>query len=310
VTGRLAWRSRVLNRAPVFLNAIARGGSNIVWNLLLSHPDLCVPAGETHEVWKGEPLISAPWRRRLRRIVLDRPLCLAVGQNLFATDRRDEPPLPPPWLQRAIDATLFVAKLRARHAWNNRDRDEGVRYTTGEIARARLFGKNIDGIVFLTTMFQTMYPDATFFGLVRDGLALCEAHLRRRWTARAFGARYRALAGRMADDSLRLPRHHLVRFEDVLADPQAALATLQRAAGLDPDRMGKVRLQVKPRIGADGVRRLPPGTTDRQVVWYPHGSFQRHIEGEINEHQLRRLSPSDRREFLAEAAPTMARLGY
>lgn len=44
----------MLNKKPLFINAFARGGSNILMNLLMSHPGVCVSNGETHKVFKGQ----------------------------------------------------------------------------------------------------------------------------------------------------------------------------------------------------------------------------------------------------------------
>jgi hypothetical protein len=300
----------MLNRAPVFVNGFARGGTNIVTNLLQSHPDLCVAAGETQDVFRGRALTDPAWRVRWNRAAYGLPLRVALRTDIFNPYRRDEPPMPPPPLRRFIDGVLYVEKLLARHPWHNRDRDEGVRYTLDEIRRARLLSKNLDANLWLTPMFARMYPDATFFGLVRNGLALCEGNMRRDFTARGYGAWYRRLAGRLLDDADRLPGYHLLRFEEVLADPLGLTLRCYRLAGLDPSRLGKIRLQVKATTGADGVRRLRAGFGDREVVWCAPAELRAQLVGEIDEHQIRRLSPSDAREFLAEAGPVMARLGY
>ena len=44
----------MFNQKPIFIVAFARGGSNILLNLLRSHPEVCSPRGETHEVFRGK----------------------------------------------------------------------------------------------------------------------------------------------------------------------------------------------------------------------------------------------------------------
>lgn len=293
-----------LNRAPVFLNGFARGGSNLVLNLLQSHPDLCVPAGELHEVFKGKPLGDSPLTLRLRRLFLDRPLRLATGMDFFNPEVLADRPVPRPAAQAFIDHVLFHARRRANLPFEN------AHLSRAEIDRARLLGKNLDGLILAGGALRAIFPDSTFFGLVRHGLALCEGRMRRGMTARAFGARYRMLVERMLDDATRFERCHVVRFEEVLADPRGSMDRLQRAAGLDPARVARVRLQVKARTGADGVRRLPDGKADREVVWCELDDFARHFDPAIDGNQIRKLAPSDAREFMAEASPVMTRLGY
>jgi hypothetical protein len=51
----------MLNTAPIFVNAFARGGSMILVNLLLSHPNVCCPSGETHKVFRGGVRAEPQW---------------------------------------------------------------------------------------------------------------------------------------------------------------------------------------------------------------------------------------------------------
>ena len=181
------------NRAPVIVNAFARGGSNILRNLLQSHPALCVPAGETQDVFKGSPTADGPLTRRARKLLLDGPVRLATGQDFFNPRNLMPRPLPPRYILELIDRALYRAKRRARYARTNRYRSPGVCYTMAEIENSRLLLKNNDGLVLATKVFRTMYPEANFVALIRDGPALCEGRLRRGWTAANFGAAYRQI---------------------------------------------------------------------------------------------------------------------
>src|SRR3954453_3086004 len=43
----------MLNSRPIFVNSFARGGSNIIWEILQSHPEACAPIEETDKIiWK------------------------------------------------------------------------------------------------------------------------------------------------------------------------------------------------------------------------------------------------------------------
>ena len=65
----------MMNKQPLFINAFARGGSNIIMNLLLSHPNVCISSGETHKVFKGTKWDS--WPRKLKkRFFFDLPIRL------------------------------------------------------------------------------------------------------------------------------------------------------------------------------------------------------------------------------------------
>ena len=168
----------MINKSPVFIVGFTRGGTNILMNMLLSHPDPCKPTGETAQVFKGrceEPL----WRTLQRRACYDFLLRFMAEHDLF--DSKDLPPRPEMSKTAAyfIDSVLHREKVAARSTAQNKYKFEGIEYQPEEIEQARLLTKNVNGIVFMTDALANMYPDATFFGLIRDGRALCESHIRR-----------------------------------------------------------------------------------------------------------------------------------
>ena len=73
----------MLNREPIFIQGFARGGSNIIMNLLLSHPGVCLSNGETDKVFKGAKWDST-WGVAKKRLFYDFPICLLAGQNIFS----------------------------------------------------------------------------------------------------------------------------------------------------------------------------------------------------------------------------------
>lgn len=278
-------------------------------NLLLSHPLVCVPAGETHEVFKGAP-IDSRWHRKRKRVLYDLPIRLTMKQDLFAPDLLTARKRPPVWTKHFIDYIFFIEKKRARHSWHNRYKAEDLEYATHEIADSRLLCKNVNGIIYMRDIFWEMYPDAVFFGLIRNGLAMCEGYTRRGGSAKEFGVLYREVCEKITQDATCMKNYHLVRFEEILADPLRVLRGLYRLAGLDVTMVSRVRLQAKGIMDARGVHNLPSGFSDREVVWYSLDELQRHFEPNINENQIKRLSAGECEEFLGEAGDAMERLGY
>jgi hypothetical protein len=160
----------MLNKKPVFIVAFAYGGSNLLLNMLRSHPDLCSPRGELNEVFKGK--LDEPLSTRLAKAARYLPCVIAERADIFGFNDW-EPRRPFKRItQRIVDRVLFDEKLRARAKSQNYYRDENAVYTPQEIAAARLLSKNLGGLIFLTPVFSRMYPDATFFGLVRNGFAV------------------------------------------------------------------------------------------------------------------------------------------
>ena len=106
------------NRRPIFLVGLSRAGTNLVLNLLRSHPEVCSPRGETHEVFRGKP--TEPRGARAAKRLRALPIRLLQGRDPFHagdwTPRRPWHPL----TCRTVDRVLFGEKLRARDDSQNR----------------------------------------------------------------------------------------------------------------------------------------------------------------------------------------------
>lgn len=120
---------------------------------------------------------------------------------------------------------------------------------------------------------------------------------------------YRRLVSRMLEDAARLEDYHVVRFEDIISHPVRLLRKIYQLAGLDVDKLRKVRLQLKPTVDRQGRHGLAGGY-DRRVVWYDLDDLPSRFRPDVNENQIRQLTPGDREAFLRIAQVSMERLGY
>jgi hypothetical protein len=113
----------------------------------------------------------------------------------------------------------------------------------------------------------------------------------------------------MIDCAGRMDGYHLVRFEDILAEPLKQMKILYSKAGLDFSKIEKVRMQRKPTLAASGKHRLEIGY-DREVVWYAPEQLPSHFNPDIDAIQIGHLSDRDRDTFLKIAGKTLGKLGY
>jgi hypothetical protein len=292
-----------LNRKPIFIVGLSRGGSSILLNLLRSHPEVCSPRGETHEVFYGKP--SESLATRLSKAFRYAPIALLQREHLFSPHScRERKPLTAASMTM-IDRVLYREKQLATGTTQNRYRTEGVEYTAQELRDSRVLCKNLDGMAFTSSLFASLYPDATFFGLVRNGLATCEGHVRRGRSAQAYGKLYASVCGRIAADATRLPNFHLLRYEALTRDILATAANLFRLATLDASSVPKFRLVV----GNEGNEGRTGGTAEH-LRWYTPAQFAELIAPSVDDEQIRKLSPKDREAFLREAGGVMEQLGY
>ncbi len=294
-----------LNQHPIFLNCFSRGGSNIFWNIFLSHPDVVSPIEETLQIFRWD--WRAPRWAGLKAILLSRQP--GFFDQWALTPRRPLGPV----AGRFLDAELHRWKLKTLTDSEMVYKSETERYTPAEVQAARLCAKNNNGLVFLTAPLAALYPGARFFALAREPLALYESHLRRRTPPSAspeqFADFYNTLVNQMLADQAAYPgRAFLFRFEDLLADPAAAAHTLYTQAGLDPARAPRLRFKAKPHLTASGEHTTP--YQEGRHYWFAPADVHQILETEINSFQSSRVPPADRDTLLSLTAETRAALGY
>jgi hypothetical protein len=298
----------MLNHEPIFVNGLSRGGTTILLNLLASHPDVCL-IGETHHVFKGTTITDSVWDVLRKCLYHDAPIIMGQGQDFFSP-RLIKPRKPlSRWAKHRIDAILYREKLRSAHPRLNRFKGPHTEYNRDEIVSARLLCKNIDGMIYANDAWTEMYPGAVFYGLVRNGLAVCEGHVRRGRSAAEIGRRYQLLVDKMLADADRLPRYRIVRFEDVLTSPWDSLQAACAHAGLDIGRLTQIRMQTRRVMDAEGNHRLC-GDSEWDVIWLRPQDLARYFHHDVDANQIRRLSKADRDAFVSEAGKAMDRLGY
>lgn len=294
----------MLNKAPIFVNGFQRGGTTILMNLVSSHPCVRILGPEVHEVFYGRNTDSL---KRWVRLFLYTPVFITARRHIFWPYRfYDRGPLPYP-IARYIDLLFYVHKINSRseHYHNGLITNSLLR----DRARARMVCKCVNGVVLATPLFARMYPDATFIGLVRNGLALCEGFTRRGWSAERIGRMYQTVCDRMIHDASHLENYYIVRFEDLLGDPVGSLNKVYECAGLDINETGRFKLRAKKSMDRQGRRSTTFGQ-EKEIHWYELEDISDYLRQDVNENQIARLGEGDKAEFLQYAQASMAHFGY
>lgn len=296
----------MLNKAPIFINGFSFGGTNLLMNLFVSHPDVSMLSGETHEIFFSKPNKKIIDKAIRRFFYL--PVRVLLGQHIFGKwcyeERKDIPKL----LMHYIDLIFYIDKITNER---NEYKQEGVKYKSSEIRNSRFLSKNMNGVVFASRQLSEIYPDATFISLVRSGLPLCEGYVRRGWKADEVGRMYERVCQKMISDSKSIPRYHIVRFEDMVSDPVSFMRRVYSYAGLDISKVSKVRLQAKRSMDKDGTRRYTfGGSKDRETHWFDIEELNSYVRKDVNENQAGLLSSEDRRAFTEQAKRSLTFFRY
>jgi len=301
----------MLNIRPIFLNCFAHGGSGLLVNFLVSHPNVCISSGETHKVFKPGTDFDKGWPRIKKQYFYDYPIRLIAGEDLFSPKnlqlRKNHVPQ---FLRNYIDGILYRGRFDAMVPTHNFFQYENVPYTMEELGKCRLLTKGLNGLVFATDLFREMYPDAVFFGLVRNGFPLLEGRVRRGQSASGFAMEFSAVTERMLQLSEEMKNFHLLRFEDLVSDPVLFLRKVYDLAGLNVGDVRKVRMLTRPITDSKGNRSITMKGGNRELAWYTFEQFRQYIRPEINTNQAKLLSREDREAFVRVAGRMMERLGY
>jgi len=304
----------VLNERPVFLNCFTQGGSNILWNFIVSHPEVCSPTTETHSCFEnGVNYGMRKNRRPLSWINFSWSglalLALTRQPRLF--DVRNNRPRGPvgALARRIIDARLHRCKLESLDEPGYRYKAPDVLYTPAEVKSARLCTKGNNGLVFLNPVYRQMYPQARFVAMVRHPLPIYESWTRRSIVASPaeFTGFYTSIAERMLAESEEQDCK-LVRFEDLLGDPVATARDVYDFLELDFTAQERVRVKAKKHYRSDGTY----GTDLREgeYYWFGHDELQAYFESGVSRKHVEALDPADAEAVLDGTAGVRARLAY
>lgn len=294
--------TNMLNKAPILLFCFSRGGSNIFWNFFLTHPSACSPIRETLEIFRFDR--KGLTRNGFKLMYLTRNLRFMDQRNLRPRHNLS------PQAQEFIDTTLHKWKLATITDEEMCYKSEGVLYTDEEVEHSRLVLKNNNGLVFLSDILHDMYDDAVSFALVRHPLALFESYKRRKFitSPEQFVAFYRKIAAEMLRQSTNRGNYHLVRFEDILAEPVTVLHEVYAQAHLDINAVEKIRLKAKAHLNDKGDHTSSYGVGKH--YWLTFNEMDQFITSDINKYQIANLTQEEIDIILENLDDVMQSLGY
>jgi hypothetical protein len=294
--------------APIFILGLQRGGTNQLLNVLRSHPDTCWPHGELHEVLRPRASVTGSTAQNARRFLAYLPVLLASGDIL-------SPHRPPPPVALAGRRGKWVTAELARATRANERR---VRDYKAALARHgflpdgvsrphRMVVKVVNYNVGLAPELARLYPGATFVGLIRDAVGVCEGRTARGGDLEAATAAYNYVGQQLAALESAGAAIRTFRFEDLVRNTEAVARSVYALCRLDPAGTLGLCLQDKERLHD------PAGTVVGARVteaFYRFGDVRRHMRQDPNAGALSRLSEEARATIRERCMPALKHFGY
>lgn len=269
------------NGKVIVIYGYARGGSNIAWNLLQSHPDICSPVHETGKLFRKSFLLR---------------FCHELPFPFFG-------------MKNIVDRELYKFKQANLEHPDNKYITEGVKYTKEQISKTALCLKSVNHQIVYTETLLKAYPELYFIGLARNGYALADGYIRRGKTVEEAGKLYYRISEGMKKISDKTKNFMIIKFEDIIEDPFNLSKKLFDFTKVQPINLEKLRFKSKKVISTDGDHQVKFGNEHRKY-WFDHDTIHQILDPNINEKQIDRLTQEDIEEFNKLAIPALEYFGY
>ncbi len=271
---------------------MARSGSNILWNIIGSHPDIVISLKETGQIFpvfnKKSPYYIVELLK-LYKLFHYKPI-----RNLFGN---------------LIDKHLYRYKLFNLMDVDHKYKTPDHIYNPGEIDNSILCIKSLDQQIYLTQYLNKIFPEVYNIGLVRDGYALCNGYTRRGMSASQFGTIYRKYINKIISDSKKLDNYHIVKFENMIKAPFETAKEIFQFLNLNPVKIEHIRLKSKKTISYTGQHHAKYGKENLHY-WFNSFNIDQIINPEINSIQNQSLSKKQIQDFEEKAKPVLDYLSY
>ena len=263
---------------PIVLCCFGRGGSSMVWNFMGASPSVLMMANE----WHQSALAGLPPVQKAARTLYRKGLLSPTGSLLQA--------LQAPFAGMARDRVMAALEDGEAEAKQN------APYVAVKL---------MDYHQLFLPMIERGFGQVKPIILIRDPLAQCEGLMRSGLGLEAACQWYVNVVELMSLVRSRFGAP-VVRFEDLLADPQCFAADLQNALGIPPRADGGLRVKEK------GYGAERQGNTDmgRGHRWLASAELRGFVDPEVNVKAVARLSPEEAETIRRRTGKIAATFGY
>lgn len=277
----------MFNKKVILISGFSRGGTNIIWNILQSHPEICSAMYETHN------LINDKENKIRRKISIFRKLSLTDSAIL----------------KSLVDYELYRLKMSNYVHESNKFIFSDIKYSRKQMKETALCLKSVDKAIELTDFLLGVYPGLYFISIVRNGYAVLEGHLRRGSSVQETGLLYQFIADKMKYYSEVVPNYKLFKFEEVLDDVFACSQRLFEFTDSQPVHLDSLRLKSKRILKSDGEHEVKYGQ-EKKKYWYDRNNIDNYFNKSINDIQIKNLQSKEIKEFNKYAKSALEYFSY
>lgn len=293
----------MIKQRLIIIAGMSRGGTNLLWNIVQSHPEVFDSYYEVNEIFGRKCNISILDKLRIEFNALAN-VCLIDTRNLisskikyfakygFDKDRYNRQKTPSSLYDDQEFSDLTIA-TKLVSAWET------------DVVRKVL--KRNDALKYLPQLNQS-YPTSKVLFLIRNGLAVAEGWGRRGADIKTAANWYRKYVLFYEQYVKNNPtRATIVRFEDLLEDPFVCALKVFDFLSLPSDSEMALRIAIKPTIRSNhGV----VNTTEKSKVWINKDNFREFLDVGINEAQIDKLDKDKKNLFIELNRDLLERYRY
>lgn len=278
----------MLNKKTILISGFSRGGTNILWNILQSHPLVCAPEHETGAIFRY------PEHLKFSHFIKFADKFGFLYTNLS---------------RHIIDYQLYRYKMKNLHKADNKYKYEDDIYTKSEVSNSTLCLKSVDKDIFQTELLLEVYPEMYVIFLVRNGYAIAEGHFRRGISIKESAENYVQIGREMHRILQERENSTIIKFENVLDAPFQISESLYTFAHLKPKTLKKLRLKSK-KIKKDSKLHETNYGVSEKKYWFSQDQISQILDPQINNKQISDLTPEQIMEFNSIAGQQLIAFGY
>ena len=284
------------NKNVILISGFSRGGTNILWNLICSHPGIQTTGVELNEIL-GPGATDITY---IEKIILE----IFAIPGFFA----------PNWLHQYVHSRVILkAKEHSESGWGKWKSPDKV-YSDSDFNQIAVCTKSVNswsrGWFFsllkrnlslkYTSILRGTYKSMPTIYLIRDPEAQCNGWMRRGCTPSGAGKWYRKIIQLMLLDYQKRPDEVIfVHFEDVLSNPLGIYKMVSQFINLPKYELNEFHLKSKKILRNNGAHNTQRGN-EGDMIWVSRDDIGNFLDAGIDKRQRNMLNESDRSSLYNE----------